>query len=231
MKNLGTSILILCLNERIAASLAKGLADCLGLHFASAKEIVSYDLFDPEAILQKCGKTYFRQREKASLKGLSNYEDSVIFVNYDLFINNQTIFKRIHPKVYLKLAKRKLDKKYDAIITLGAIIRGATSHYDFVAAELSKGIANVSLSTGVPVLFGVLTTENITATAAIKAMDIISGFFKFISLLSFLICLVYVIPLDLALSCSYLGTLSHSKELCTVSIIDKKKNAIRIYLL
>ncbi len=115
MKNLGTSILILCLNERIAASLAKGLADCLGLHFASAKEIVSYDLFDPEAILQKCGKTYFRQREKASLKGLSNYEDSVIFVNYDLFINNKTIFKRIHPKVYLKLAKRKLDKKDDVI--------------------------------------------------------------------------------------------------------------------
>ena len=52
-------------------------------------------------------------------------------------------------------------KKYDAIITLGAIIRGATSHYDFVAAELSKGIANVALSSDIPVLFGVLTTENI----------------------------------------------------------------------
>ncbi len=60
------------------------------------------------------------------------------------------------------IAKKAAEtKKYDAIITLGAIIRGATSHYDFVAAELSKGIANVSLSTGVPVLFGVLTTENI----------------------------------------------------------------------
>lgn len=60
------------------------------------------------------------------------------------------------------IAKKAAEtKKYDAIITLGAIIRGATSHYDFVAAELSKGIANVSFSTGVPVLFGVLTTENI----------------------------------------------------------------------
>lgn len=60
------------------------------------------------------------------------------------------------------IAKKAAEtKKYDAIITLGAIIRGATSHYDFVAAELSKGIANVSLSTGIPVLFGVLTTENI----------------------------------------------------------------------
>ncbi len=60
------------------------------------------------------------------------------------------------------VAKKAAEtKKYNAIITLGAIIRGATSHYDFVAAELSKGIASVSLSTGIPVLFGVLTTENI----------------------------------------------------------------------
>lgn len=52
-------------------------------------------------------------------------------------------------------------KKYSAIVTLGAIIKGATSHYDYVCAELSKGIASVSLNSGVPVLFGVLTTDNI----------------------------------------------------------------------
>ena len=51
--------------------------------------------------------------------------------------------------------------KYSAIITLGAVIKGETSHYDYVCAELTKGIASVSLSTGVPVLFGVLTTDNI----------------------------------------------------------------------
>lgn len=50
---------------------------------------------------------------------------------------------------------------YDAIITLGAIIKGATAHFDYVSAELSKGIASVSLDTGVPVIFGVLTTDNI----------------------------------------------------------------------
>lgn len=50
---------------------------------------------------------------------------------------------------------------YDAVIALGAIIRGATPHFDYVSAELSKGIASVSLETGVPVMFGVLTTENI----------------------------------------------------------------------
>lgn len=51
--------------------------------------------------------------------------------------------------------------KYNAIIALGAIIKGSTSHYDYVCAELSKGIAQVGLETEVPVLFGVLTTENI----------------------------------------------------------------------
>ena len=51
--------------------------------------------------------------------------------------------------------------KYDAVICLGAVIRGATSHYDYVCNEVSKGIAQVSLSTGIPVMFGVVTTENI----------------------------------------------------------------------
>ncbi len=51
--------------------------------------------------------------------------------------------------------------KYAAIVALGAVIKGSTSHYDYVCAELSKGIANVSMQTGVPVLFGVLTTDSI----------------------------------------------------------------------
>ena len=51
--------------------------------------------------------------------------------------------------------------KYNAIITLGAVIRGATAHFDYVSAEVSKGIAQVSLQTGVPVIFGALTTDNI----------------------------------------------------------------------
>jgi 6,7-dimethyl-8-ribityllumazine synthase len=51
--------------------------------------------------------------------------------------------------------------KYDAVICLGAVIRGATPHFDYVSAEVSKGIASVSLEAGVPVAFGVLTTDNI----------------------------------------------------------------------
>lgn len=62
------------------------------------------------------------------------------------------------PLMALKFAK---TQKYNAIITLGAIIKGSTSHYDYVCAELTKGIAQVALQTEVPVLFGVLTTDNI----------------------------------------------------------------------
>ncbi|MEG0831666.1 MAG: 6,7-dimethyl-8-ribityllumazine synthase [Acidaminococcaceae bacterium] len=57
--------------------------------------------------------------------------------------------------------KMAVSKKYDAIICLGAVIRGATPHFDYVCAEVSKGIAHVTMESGVPVTFGVLTTENI----------------------------------------------------------------------
>jgi 6,7-dimethyl-8-ribityllumazine synthase len=62
------------------------------------------------------------------------------------------------PMMAQKMAE---SKKYDAVICVGAIIRGATTHYDLVANETAKGIAQVSLGSGVPVLFGVITTENI----------------------------------------------------------------------
>lgn len=51
--------------------------------------------------------------------------------------------------------------KYDAVICLGALIRGSTPHFDYIAAEVSKGIAQVGLSTGIPIIFGVITTDNI----------------------------------------------------------------------
>lgn len=57
--------------------------------------------------------------------------------------------------------KMAASGKYDAVIAVGAVIRGSTSHYDYICNEVSKGVAQVGLSTGVPVLFGVVTTENI----------------------------------------------------------------------
>ncbi|MGE7932541.1 6,7-dimethyl-8-ribityllumazine synthase [Viridibacillus arvi] len=60
------------------------------------------------------------------------------------------------------IAKQMVEKgDYDAVIGLGTVIRGSTSHYDYVCNEAAKGIANVSLNTNVPVIFGIVTTENI----------------------------------------------------------------------
>ena len=62
------------------------------------------------------------------------------------------------PVIAQKCAK---SNKYNAIITLGAVIKGSTTHYDYVCAEVSKGVASVGLESGIPVIFGVLTTDNI----------------------------------------------------------------------
>ncbi|OQY53921.1 MAG: 6,7-dimethyl-8-ribityllumazine synthase [Desulfobacteraceae bacterium 4572_88] len=62
------------------------------------------------------------------------------------------------PLLAQKMAKKG---KYDAVICLGAVIRGSTSHYDYVCAEASKGIAAASMETGVPIIFGILTTDTI----------------------------------------------------------------------
>ena len=62
------------------------------------------------------------------------------------------------PLIAKKMAE---SKKYDAVICLGAVIRGATSHYDYVCAEVSKGVAQVSMNADIPVMFGILTTDTI----------------------------------------------------------------------
>lgn len=62
------------------------------------------------------------------------------------------------PLVAQKMAE---SKKYDAVICLGTVIRGSTSHYDYVCSEVSKGVAHVGMATGIPTIFGVLTTESI----------------------------------------------------------------------
>lgn len=62
------------------------------------------------------------------------------------------------PLIAKKMAE---SKKYDAVICLGTVIRGSTTHYDYVCAEVSKGVAHVGLESGIPTIFGVLTTENI----------------------------------------------------------------------
>ena len=69
-------------------------------------------------------------------------------------------------EIALTVDKLANSKQFDAVIALGAVIRGATPHFDYIAAEVSKGIACTSLKTGVPCIFGVLTTDTIE-----QAMD------------------------------------------------------------
>jgi len=64
-------------------------------------------------------------------------------------------------EIPLVAKKAVATKKYDAVICLGAVIRGSTSHYDYVCAEASKGIAQVSLDSGTPIIFGIITTDTI----------------------------------------------------------------------
>ena len=91
------------------------------------------------------------------------------------------------PLIAKKAAK---SGKFDAIICVGAVIRGATSHYDYVCNEVSKGIAHISLETEVPVMFGILTTENIEQAieragtkAGNKGFDCAMGAIEMINLL------------------------------------------------
>lgn len=63
------------------------------------------------------------------------------------------------PTVLVNIMKKKKD--YNSFITLGAVIRGETPHFDYVAAEVSKGIASISMNTGIPVAFGVLTADTV----------------------------------------------------------------------
>jgi len=84
------------------------------------------------------------------------------FRRHDGLEKNITIVK-VPGAFEIPLACQKLaeTKKFDGILSLGAVIRGATPHFDFVAGEVAKGVASVSLNTGVPISFGVLTTESI----------------------------------------------------------------------
>ena len=91
------------------------------------------------------------------------------------------------PLITKKMAE---SKKYDAILTLGAVIKGATPHFDYVCAEVSKGVAQISLQTGLPVMFGVLTTNNIEEAieragtkAGNKGADVAFGALEMIDLI------------------------------------------------
>ena len=94
----------------------------------------------------------------------------LVFQNYALYPHMTVLenicfpleIKKVPKKERIERAKKMAESgKYDAVIALGAVIRGSTTHYDYVCNEVSKGVAQVGMQTGVPTIFGVVTTENI----------------------------------------------------------------------
>lgn len=108
----------------------------------------------------KVGITVGRFNEFISSKLLSGAVDGLVRHGVD---ENDISVAWVPGAFEIPLIAKKMAEsgKYDAVIALGAVIRGSTSHYDYVCNEVSKGIASVSLESGIPVLFGVLTTDNI----------------------------------------------------------------------
>ncbi|AXU64448.1 6,7-dimethyl-8-ribityllumazine synthase [Clostridioides difficile] len=108
----------------------------------------------------KIGIINSRFNEFITSKLLSGAEDCLL--RHDVSSENIEIVW-VPGAFEIPLVAQKMGKsgKYDAIICLGCVIRGATSHYDYVCSEVSKGIAKVSLDSELPVIFGIVTTENI----------------------------------------------------------------------
>ena len=108
----------------------------------------------------KIGVVAARFNEFIVSKLVSGAEDALL--RHDVNADDITV-AWVPGAIEISLVASKMAKsgKYDAVICLGAVIRGSTSHYDYECNDVSKGIATVSLESGVPVLFGVLTTENI----------------------------------------------------------------------
>ena len=89
-------------------------------------------------------------------------------------------------EIPLIASRMAASRRYDAVICLGAVIRGSTSHYDYVCSEVSKGIAQTSLAATIPVMFGVLTTENIERAgtkAGNKGYDCAAGAIEMVNLI------------------------------------------------
>nr|AAN01514.1 6,7-dimethyl-8-ribityllumazine synthase [synthetic construct] len=108
----------------------------------------------------KIGIVVGRFNDFITSKLLSGAEDALLRHGVD---TNDIDVAWVPGAFEIPFAAKKMaeTKKYDAIITLGVVIRGATTHYDYVCNEAAKGIAQAANTTGVPVIFGIVTTENI----------------------------------------------------------------------
>lgn len=109
----------------------------------------------------KIGIVAARFNEFIVSKLIGGAEDAL--KRHDVDTENQVDLAWVPGAFEIPIVAQKMAEsgKYDAVICLGAVIKGSTSHYDYVCAEVSKGVAAVGLKTGVPTIFGILTTDNI----------------------------------------------------------------------
>jgi len=105
------NILFIALDEKFGEDVSKSIADDLSMHYAGAKALINYDLFNSSEVLTQCGESYYLQREKVVIKSICNYDNTLIFTNYDIFIHNKETFSKDSMIIYLRLPKRLLSKE------------------------------------------------------------------------------------------------------------------------
>ena len=110
-ENLKNNILFLCLDEKFGADVSKSVAEDFLMYFANVKELVEYDLFDSGEILAKCGEEYYLQREQNVVQTICDYDNALLFSNYDIFNYNKEAFLSNCLVVYLKIPKKLLSKE------------------------------------------------------------------------------------------------------------------------
>ena len=110
MKEFKQNILIVCLNEAKGQEIAYSLANVLSMLYANSNDIVAYEVFDTQAVIEKCGQEYFEKREKSALKHISRYSNVVVSVGYDYFNKGYDFFKNTCNFVYVKAKKKQLEE-------------------------------------------------------------------------------------------------------------------------
>jgi len=111
MKEFKQSILVVCLNESKGQEVAYSLANALNMLYANSNDIVAYEVFDTQAVIEKCGQEYFEKRERSALKHISRYSNVVVSVGYDHFNKGYDFFKNTCNFVYVKAKKKQIDEK------------------------------------------------------------------------------------------------------------------------
>ncbi len=110
-KSYKNNLLFVCLNEKFGETISKSFASELSLHFGNCKELIEYDLFNSGEIIKQFGQEYYLKKEKKVIETICNYENMLIFTNFDIFFHNILTFKKYCLIIYLNIPKKLLSSK------------------------------------------------------------------------------------------------------------------------